>query len=114
MSDLKPGDRIRLLEMPDDPCPVPVGTEGTVTDYRFPTAGDAQHYGVRWDGGRSLNLIVGVDRWELVQRATVPADGQCQECGRDHRGEEPQTRGLCDADDCPSRFEAVGKEFADG
>jgi hypothetical protein len=66
--DLKPGDRIRLLEMPDDPAPIEVGSEGTVT---FVT--DLSHLsdkimfqiGVDWDSGRALNLVER-DKWEKI------------------------------------------------
>lgn len=54
------GDRIRLIHMPDDPDPIPSGSEGTVL-----WADDMQIV-VDWDVRRSLNLIPGVDRWEFV------------------------------------------------
>lgn len=57
----KPGDRIRLLRMPNDPDPVPVGSEGTVW-----RADDIQ-IGVKWDNGRRLNLIPDVDEWEVIE-----------------------------------------------
>lgn len=55
------GTRIRLLSMPDDPDPIPSGTEGTVTG-----GNGAQMY-VDWDNGRSLILAVGIDRWTVVR-----------------------------------------------
>ena len=49
-----PGDRIRIVGiMPNDPDPIPVGTEGTVTSVN-PTVG--QIY-VDWDINRSLILL---------------------------------------------------------
>ena len=57
----KPGDRVRLIEMPDDPHPVPVGTEGTV---EFIDGMKQIH--VKWDNGSSLALIPEVDKWETL------------------------------------------------
>jgi hypothetical protein len=55
------GSRVRLIAMPDDPAPVPVGTLGWVTGH-----GPGQVW-IRWDNGRTLNLIPHVDRLELVE-----------------------------------------------
>ena len=54
------GKRIRCVEMMDDYNPVPCGTEGTVT-----------HVGggvinVNWDNGRTLGLVEGEDRYEVI------------------------------------------------
>jgi hypothetical protein len=65
--DLKPGDRIRLVSMPDDPDPIEPGSEGTVLDVT-----DLQGLGkssfqisVDWDNGRRLCLIER-DTWEKI------------------------------------------------
>lgn len=64
---IEPGDRIRLLEMPDDPQPIPVGTEGTVVDVSYcKIAGGYTQISVRWDNGRGLQLVVPPDRFEKV------------------------------------------------
>ena len=55
------GTRIRLLEMADDPCPVPGGTEGTVTGVDSEAS-----LLVEWDNGQSLNVIHLVDRVEIL------------------------------------------------
>ena len=58
------GTRIRLLKMADDPCPVPVGTEGTVMGVDSEAS-----LLVEWDNGQSLNVIHLIDRVEI----TAPA-----------------------------------------
>lgn len=65
---LKPGDRVRMTgRMPDDPDPIPVGTEGTVRELtgtaRFP------QIDVDWDNGRSLFLLP-TDPYRIVRRAS--------------------------------------------
>jgi hypothetical protein len=61
------GTRIRLIAMPDDPCPVPTGTEGTI-DRVEPAIGFMKlAYGVKWDGGRTLKVLDGVDTWEIIE-----------------------------------------------
>lgn len=57
--DGKIGDRVKLLHMPDDPDPVPVGTCGTVTFINhFPHGHDVRvQIGVAWDNGRSLSCL---------------------------------------------------------
>ena len=57
-----PGTRIMLLDMPGDPDPVAPGTLGTVLESFSP-----DQICVDWDNGRSLNLIVGVDSYRVVE-----------------------------------------------
>jgi len=49
--------------MPDDPDPIPPGSTGTVTRV---TEGPLAQIEVRWDCGRSLSLVPGVDRFEVI------------------------------------------------
>lgn len=51
---LKPGDRIRITRLMNDPDPLPVGSEGTVS--RFNDFGDFAQASVKWDNGRLLML----------------------------------------------------------
>jgi hypothetical protein len=63
------GQRIRVLEMPDDPCPVPAGSIGTVLQVRQLTP---QNWliDMAWDDtSRSLALSIPPDRWEAVEAA---------------------------------------------
>lgn len=63
--DLIVGARVRLLSMSDDPDPIEPGSEGTI-NYVGTFPGDGQQIGVKWDSGRTLMLIVGEDKFELV------------------------------------------------
>jgi hypothetical protein len=60
--EVEVGDRIKLVNMPDDPHPLEAGTEGTVTsvDKRM------EVIGVDWDNGRTLNLVLGVDSFDIL------------------------------------------------
>lgn len=66
MAKVNPGDRIRLISMPDDPDPIPAGSEGLVIDV---TDGPLAQITVEWIGiNRTLALIPGVDRFEIVAK----------------------------------------------
>jgi hypothetical protein len=64
MMDLKPGVRIRLRKMQDDPAPIPVGTTGTVTAVQW--LGDWIQVHVKWDIDRSLMLSIPPDEVEVL------------------------------------------------
>ena len=51
---LKKGDRIRLVSMPQDPDPIPVGSLGTVVEVHEHL--DWTQVDVDWDNGRSLSI----------------------------------------------------------
>lgn len=55
------GKRIRLKHMPGDPDPIESGAEGLVE-----AVDDAGSLMVKWDNGRSLNLIPGIDQFEVI------------------------------------------------
>ncbi len=63
---VKQGDRIRLIKMPDDPDPIPAGSEGVVVEV---TEGPLAQIIVTWDSGRSLSLVPGVDVFEIIERS---------------------------------------------
>ena len=66
----KPGDRIRLVAMPDDPDPIPIGEVGTVIEVtRHGDGKNAWHQvDVEWDHGRTLMLTLPPDRIEILQK----------------------------------------------
>jgi hypothetical protein len=59
------GSTIELLEMPNDPDPIPVGTRGIVVEIRDGCPGFEQ-IEVKWENGRTLFLLPGADRWRIV------------------------------------------------
>jgi hypothetical protein len=63
---LQKGDRIRLLSMPMDPDPIPVGSLGTVVEVI--DHHDWIQVDVDWDNSRSLMLTLPEDTFELVAR----------------------------------------------
>ena len=63
MPNVKPGDRIKLISMPNDPCPIEPGSMGTVTSV---TTGAYAQIDVDWDSGRTLCLIPGTDKFEII------------------------------------------------
>lgn len=71
------GDRIRLVSMPNDPCPIKAGSEGTVQFvHGFPSAAPVGwQIAVEWeDPTRSLALAVPPDEFEVVVEPCPAAD----------------------------------------
>ncbi len=62
----KEGQRVRLLAMPDDPHPVPIGTLGTVMGVNPAYGSMTAQIMMKWDSGSTLAMIDGIDRWEIV------------------------------------------------
>ena len=63
------GTRIELIEMGDDPNPVPPGTRGTVA-----FVDDIGSIEMHWDNGRSLSLIPGVDRFRTLTQEEIASE----------------------------------------
>lgn len=57
----KEGMRIRMVSMTDDPNPITPGTEGTI---RLVDGMGIIH--VKWDDGRTLGVIPGIDHYQLM------------------------------------------------
>lgn len=71
MTNLKAGDRIELVLMPNDPAPIEPGTCGTVTNVSGPhRLGRGEptftQVSVKWDSGRTLSLVLPPDEVRLV------------------------------------------------
>ncbi len=62
---VKPGDRIELISMANDPDPVPAGTLGTVVNV-YKQDGWSQ-IDVDWDNGRALMLVTPEDRFRILE-----------------------------------------------
>jgi hypothetical protein len=62
------GKRIKLAKMEDDPNPIPEGSTGTVLNVVKQAFGIPHEYQVwvKWDNGRSLNLICPHDRFVVI------------------------------------------------
>ena len=68
---LRIGDRICLIEMADDPDPIPTGEIGTVIGIsHHDDDEDVWHQvDVKWDNGRNLMLTLPPDRIEILEHA---------------------------------------------
>jgi hypothetical protein len=54
------GKKVICIEMINDPNPIPNGTKGEI----YHVGGDVIH--VRWENGRNMGLIIGVDKYEII------------------------------------------------
>ena len=54
------GKRVRLTEPMFDPFPIEVGSEGEVYNVGYDVVN------VKWDNGRNLGLIIGEDKFEIL------------------------------------------------
>ena len=77
-----PGTCVRLNNMPDDPQPIPPGTEGEVTG-----CDDAGQLQMSWSNGRSLSLLPDVDDFTVISRPEKEGQGQVRQSdGNKRRG----------------------------
>ena len=58
------GERIKLISM-DDPYGIEPGTTGVISSYPQ-TVFDEDQVNVKWDNGRGLAIIIGVDKFERI------------------------------------------------
>jgi len=65
-ADLKPGDRVRLIEMIGDPRPVEPGTLGTVRGVHTMIHDHKWQVAMLWDNGRTLAMVLPVDKYEVI------------------------------------------------
>ena len=63
------GTRIELIQMGDDPRPVPPGTRGTVA-----FVDDMGQIGMHWDNGSSLSLIPGEDSFRVINQEEIASE----------------------------------------
>lgn len=63
------GKEVVLINMKDDPQPIPAGTKGTIE-----MIDDVNHVHVKWDNGRNLSLIPGVDSWIYIDNRVGRTD----------------------------------------
>lgn len=66
---MKIGDRIELIEMLDDPNPIPIGTKGTIQSINPVNFGREKftQIDVKWDNGRTLMLSIPPDRVKIIK-----------------------------------------------
>ena len=65
------GDYIELVSMHDDPDPIPVGTRGVVDFVSAVTSMGFTQYGVKWENGRTLLLVVPPDQFKHMTRQDI-------------------------------------------
>jgi hypothetical protein len=70
MSNNLIGKRIKLITMFDDPYPIESGSMGTISH----VGGDVMN--VTWDNGRSLGVVIGVDKYEILEDDDLPPNNQ--------------------------------------
>lgn len=62
-----PGDTIILRAMVDEKDPIRSGTKGLVVNINSVKTFGEDHLIVKWENGRSLNVIVGLDEYDIVK-----------------------------------------------
>jgi hypothetical protein len=62
---LKVGDRVQIMHMEDEMDIIPMGTWGTVE--RVSNVMDEDIYGVKWDNGKTLNILSTTDVWDTEE-----------------------------------------------
>ncbi len=67
------GTRIELVSMSDPYNPIPKGARGTIV-----SVDDAGTLHMKWDNGRTLGIVVGVDEFKVLDTVTTVCYGQEQ------------------------------------
>jgi hypothetical protein len=62
---LKVGDRVQIMHMEDEMDIIPMGTWGPVE--RVSNVMDEDIYGVKWDNGKTLNILSTTDVWDTEE-----------------------------------------------
>jgi hypothetical protein len=62
------GKRIKLINMPNDPQPIESGSWGTIVKHSKVMSDDI--LSVRWDNGRTLNVMFSVDEFVIFDTET--------------------------------------------
>lgn len=62
----KVGQTIELINMPDDPNPIPSGSRGVVKGV-YPMPQGQYQVDVAWANGRGLMLIIPIDTFKVVE-----------------------------------------------
>lgn len=65
----KEGQIVELLQMDNDPQPIPVGTKGKVLRIN-PMPNNEKQIVVEWENGRTLTLIYPVDKFRVVAESS--------------------------------------------
>jgi hypothetical protein len=65
---MRVGDRVELIEMPDDPDAIPTGSQGVVEHVNPVDFGKEKftQVSVKWDNGRTLMLSIPPDRVRII------------------------------------------------
>jgi hypothetical protein len=68
------GDRIELVSMGDDPCPIEPGTRGTLDNIVDVDLGDGpfKQLWVHWDDGRTLSPVIPPDEVRVLSPRSDP------------------------------------------
>lgn len=73
------GTRIELISMNDPFAPVPSGMKGSV-DY----VDDAGQIHMKWDNGRTLAVLPGVDSFRKLTPEEIQAEGHTEDISEDN------------------------------
>jgi hypothetical protein len=71
MIEYREGDRIELIEMPNDPNPIKPGERGNVREVRElgeEFAPNTAEVHVDWDSGRKLLMLLPTDKARIIER----------------------------------------------